>query len=207
MTKFISVIVLQAASCASILGLYFTLTPATGDRPWWHWSLLTFVVGVSIFLIVQEIIDHQRSAPRVYRSQRRINSFMRRWVSSGGRVVIFSRDMSWAQEQPIRQLLLEKAECNELTVCVEHSIPLTDELDRRGARIIPYGVLGHVPRSRFTIVGFDREGALVAIGGKVRDVHMIQQFSNGHHPCFALAEDLVKILIGFSDLGPHVSQN
>jgi hypothetical protein len=160
MTKFISVIVLQAASCASILGLYFTLTPATGDRPWWHWSLLTFVVGVSIFLIVQEIIDHQRSAPRVYRSQRRINSFMRRWVSSGGRVVIFSRDMSWAQAQPIRQLLLEKAERNELTVCVEHSIPLTDELDRRGARIIPYGVLGHVPRSRFTIVGFDREGLL-----------------------------------------------
>jgi hypothetical protein len=113
--------------------------------------------------------------------------------------------MSWAQEQPIRGLLLNKAESNELTVFVEHSIPLTDELDGKGARIIQYGVLGHVPRSRFTIVGFDREGARVAIGGRVGDAHVIQKFSNGHHPCFSLAEDLVKILIGFSAQRSHVS--
>src|SRR5690348_5154195 len=105
MTKLISVMILQTASCASILGLYFTLIPITGDHPWWHWSLLTFVVGVSVFLIVWEMITYERSAPRVYRSQRRINTCMRRWVSNGGRVVIFSRDMSWAQEQPIRGLL------------------------------------------------------------------------------------------------------
>ena len=121
--------------------------------------------------------------------------------------MIFSRDMSWADDEATRQILLEKAERNELTVCVERSIPLTDELRQSGARIVTYESLGHVPRSRFTIVDFDRDGARVAVGVRVQDKHVIQEFRSGHHPFFAVAEDLVKFLIASNHEMIDVSQS
>ena len=65
------------------------------------------------------------AGPKTYRSTAKINSYMRKWVASAGRVVIFSRDMSWAHEPATRNLLREKAQRNELTVCLEHPISLT----------------------------------------------------------------------------------
>ncbi len=112
--------------------------------------------------------------------------------------MIFSRDMSWTHDEAIRQVLMEKAGRNELIVCLEHPIRLTDELRRQGAQIVTYGALGHVPRSRFTIVDFGREGARVAVGVKVGNEHVIQEFRSGDHPFFAVAEDLVKLLLASS---------
>ena len=195
MTKLITVVMLQASACASLLGLYVSLLPVTAERPWWHWFLITFAVLASCCLAITEIVGYLRSAPKTYLSQRKINRYMQRWVSSGGRVVIFSRDMSWAQEGETRAVLLGKARRNELTVCVEHSMPLTDALRDAGATIINYGHLRHIPRSRFTIVDFEKEGARVAVGAKFKGRHVIQEFQNGEHPFFGVAEDLVKILI------------
>ena len=195
MLKLGAIIIVQLASLASILGLYFTLLPPGADRPFWHWVPIIFAVAVFLQLAFREVSDHLRSAPKVYRSKEKINSYMRDWVSSAGRVVIFSRDMSWAGETEVRQLLLDKAKRNELTVYLERRIPLTDELEQQGAKIVTYEELGHVPRSRFTIVDFGREGARVAVGVKVGDDHVIQQFRSGDHPFFAVAEDLVKFLL------------
>jgi hypothetical protein len=130
---------------------------------------------------------------------------MCRWVSSGGRVVIFSRDMSWANEDQVRRILLEKAESGELTVFLEHAIPLTDELRERGATIVTYQSLGHIPRARFTIVGYGREGARVAVGVHENGYHVIQEYRNGFHPFFAVAEDLVRFLIAAQSGATHVS--
>jgi hypothetical protein len=130
---------------------------------------------------------------------------MRKWVSSGGRVVIFSRDMTWADEPATRNLLRDKARRNELTVCLEHAISLTDELKQDGATIITYGELVHVPQSRFTIVDFGREGARVAVGVRNGNVHIIQEFQSGIDPLFALADDMVKFLMALSRVQSHVS--
>jgi hypothetical protein len=120
---------------------------------------------------------------------------MCRWVSQPGRVVIFSRDMSWARADSVRNVLVGKADRGELTVCLEHEVQLTNELHNHGANIVTYGHIGHVPRSRFTIVGFEREGARVAVGVADNGRHVIQEFQSGAHPFFAVAEDLVKLLI------------
>ena len=120
--------------------------------------------------------------------------------------MIFSRDMSWAGDAPTRQILLEKAGRNELTVFVEHSIPLTEDLRQSGAQIVTYEALGHVPRSRFTIVNFDRDGARVAVGTQVRNKHVIQEFRSGYHPYFSVTEDLVKFLLASNHERADVSQ-
>lgn len=206
MSKVITAVLVQAASCASILGLYFGLQPPDHQHPWWYWPVVVFVLAAAVFLIFNEVRTYFLSTPRAYRSQRKINAFMRKWVSSAGRVVIFSRDMSWAEETTIRQILVEKAERNELAICIEQPIPLTNELRRRGARVVTYGSFGHIPRSRFTIVDFERDGARVAIGAKVGNDHRIQVYQYGSHPCYELAEDLVKLLIGSAAFRQDVPQ-
>jgi hypothetical protein len=196
MSKLIKILVAQIASIASFVGLFVSTAPASGERPLWQWGLLLVTLVAQAFAFGVEVADYWRSAPKSYRSQAKINAYMRKLVSSAGRVVIFSRDLSWTGDESTKNLLLQKAGKNELTIFVERPIPFTRELSKRGARIIPYEALKHVPRSRFTIMDFDREGARVAIGTKQGDAHVIQCFRNGSDPMFALAEDMVKLLTG-----------
>lgn len=194
MLKFLTVATVHAASYASILGLYFTLVPLDHQRPNWHWILLGASILATVVLILNEFLEYRRFAPKTYKSQGKIDSFMCKWVSGGGRVAIFSRDMSWARVDPIRAILRKKAEQNELIVCLEHPNELTIELEALGAEIVTYQNLNHIPRSRFTIVDYGREGARVAVGVHENSGHVIQEFRSGHHPFYAVAEDLVKFL-------------
>lgn len=207
MIKITGIIIAQVAICASILSLYFTLLPLSVDRPLWHWGLIAFAVVACFLLAIREIANYWRFAPKICRSTKKINSYMLKWISSGGRVMIFSRDMSWAHDEAIRLLLMEKANRNELTICLEHQIPLTDELCQQGAQIVTYEALDYVPNSRFTIVDFERDGARVAVGVKFGDDHVIQEFRSGSHPFFAVAEDLVKFLISSNKNTPNVPQD
>lgn len=195
MLKLFATAIVHVASYASILGLYFTLVPLDQPRPPWHWLLIGASILVTIRLILKDFLEYCRFAPKVYTSKKKINAYMCKLVSGSGRVAIFSRDMSWAQAETVRAILQDKAKRNELIVCLDHPIELTDELKALGAQIITYRDLKHLPRSRFTIVDFGREGARVTVGVPEKDGHVIQEFRSGHHPFFAVAEDLVKFLV------------
>lgn len=188
-----------AASLASLLGLYFTLAPSGNDRPLWHLGLIAVAVVASVYLIVAEAVEYYHKAPKSFKSNDAINTYMRNWLKSGGRSLIFSRDMSWADEPTTRDILISKANRGELVLCVEHEMPLATSLRQAGAKIIRYGELNHVPRSRFTIVDFEKDGARVAIGGHVNGAHLIQEYQSGQHPLFALADDLAKILMKYNE--------
>ncbi len=95
----------------------------------------------------------------------------------------------------VQDVLSEKAKRNELTICLEKEIPLTEDLKSKGAKIITYNKLGHTPRSRFTIVDFEKEGARVAVGVHEHGKQVIQEFRSGEHPFFAVSEDMVKFLL------------
>lgn len=201
----IMLIVAQAAQYTGFLGFYFTLVPTDSSRPQWHWFVI--LVGFIIFLCLAavEVKDYRSKAPKIFRSNRKINDFMHQWISSSGRVAIFSRDMSWAHEERFKELLKRKAENNELTICVECDINLTNELKQAGARVVTYGAYGLVPRSRFTIVDFERDGASVAVGVKQQGYHVIQTYSSGHHPFFAVSEDMVKLIARLSENDQNAS--
>jgi hypothetical protein len=194
MNRFWGFFAVQIASYASILGLYFTLIPLSVPRSTLHWIILVVGIVLALAAVVRDLRDHLRSGPKVFTDRARINEYMLRWIKSDGRTVIFSRDLSWATERPVLEELRKKATQRELIICIEHKIPLTDELAELGAKIVTYQHLGHIPRSRFTIIGFGREGARVAVGVPQEGRHVIQEFETGKHPYFAVAEDLVKFL-------------
>lgn len=110
--------------------------------------------------------------------------------------MIFTRDMTWV-DPTVQEILTAKARQRELTICIEHPLTVAEALEKEGAEIICYGELGVVPQSRYTIVDFEKHGARVAVGGAVGNYHVIQEFRDGEHPFFAVAEDLAKILIAY----------
>ena len=199
MVRTIGTVFVHLASFISILGFYFTLHPISSGQPAWHIVALTVVGLIYLLFAASELYAYFKNRPKRFSLDKphKIKKYMQKWIQRGGQTVIFTRDMSWADEEQILSTLNEKANRNELTVCIQNEIPLALTLKQRGANVVPYSELGHVPRSRFTIIDFEKDGARVAVGGAVNNKHVIQEFRNGEHPFFAVAEDLAKILIAY----------
>ena len=122
---------------------------------------------------------------------------MHDWIKYGGRVAIWTRDLSWAQNSETRRLLKTKAERNELILCLPKSNELTEELAAAGAEVCTYGANSlESPASRFTIVFFGRDGSRVAVGRANGNTHVIDEFAASGHPAFYLAEDLIALARG-----------
>jgi hypothetical protein len=192
--RLVGIIILQLSAYASILGLYFTVSPFSEKRPNWHWVMLAIFAILCLMVIVREVKNHLARGPKVYGDPKKINKFMRGWVSSGGRALVFSRDLSWARDPETKEVLMKKALAGDLTIYLEKDIPISDEFKRAGANIITYDRSGHIPRSRFTIIDYEKDGARVAIGCSRNGKQIIEEFESGGHPLFAVAEDLAKFI-------------
>jgi hypothetical protein len=172
--------------------------------------LFSVLVAVAAAL---EVSAFRRERLRGFRKTSKINRFMHDWISTEGRVAVFSRDMSWVegevheswrervsrrarrdQRKTTRELLAEKAGRGELIVCMPTRNTLAAELEREGASVLTYADLDLVPQSRFTIVRHGRADAHVAIGRALGGKHVIETFGNGQHPAFGMAEDLVRFV-------------
>jgi hypothetical protein len=204
-TKLLGTIGVHIVSIAGIVRFYFSLPENAQHELSWQ----LFAVAMCVFnfaAILWESISHFRNAPKTFRLTQpdKIRNYMIRWLQSGGRAVVFTRDMTWLNES-VREILIRKAQNHELTLCIEHMLPIAKELEKEGADIISYGDLGVVPQSRYTIIDFEKHGARVAVGGAVGRRHVIQEFREGDHPFFAVAADLAKILIAYKQRG-HVTQ-
>ena len=101
--------------------------------------------------------------------------------------------MSWAHDEEINQLLIHKAQRNELIICLPRNIEKSEALREQGAEVIAYGTLD-APATSFTITNYERAGSRVAVGRPSGNLHIIQEFSQGEHPAFHMAEDLVRLV-------------
>jgi hypothetical protein len=163
-------------------------------HPGWLGLALAFLMALAVALALASEVDTWRSRrPVRCATAQAIQEFMISWIGKEGRAAIYTRDMSWADDDRVAKILRTKAQRSELVICLPKSIPLTNELAKLGAEIHTYARLGYDPRSRFTVVRLGRSDAAVAIGRNINGVHTIETYDVGEHPVFALAEDLVEI--------------
>ncbi|HKB24949.1 MAG TPA: hypothetical protein VKG64_07820 [Methylomirabilota bacterium] len=183
------------ASFASMGGLLVAFLPSPRNLPSWAVALLVSATLFLVLLVVLEFLD--RRGRRVYAKSdaEGIKRYMHGWIEHGGRVAIWTRDISWAQNPETRRLLTEKARRNELILCLPELNELAGELARAGAEVCAYGArLLESPASRFTIAFFGRDGSRVAVGRAEGETHVIDEFSAGGHPAFHLAADLITLV-------------
>jgi hypothetical protein len=93
------------ASIASILGFFapFFSTNQT-EIGLFQYIMLGIFALLTLSIIGYNII----SSPKVFKDPKSINKYMLKWISKNGRIVIFTRDMSWADDNEIKNILFTK---------------------------------------------------------------------------------------------------
>lgn len=181
-------------SYASLIGILVFLVPSQQAVPNWEVGLILFSLFLLAVLVFLEINSYRGRKVYARDDTDGIKRYMHRWIDHGGRVAIWSRDLSWADNEDTRNLLRRKASQDELILCLPEQNDFVRELATLGAEVCAYGADRlESPASRFTITSFGRNGARLAVGRGEGDTHVIEEFDSSGDPAFHLAEDLVAL--------------
>ena len=187
-------LVSTVGAVASVLGIAVTLLISSYDFAWWI-ILLLIVCGLLTIVAIWYVFKSD-VCTRVYKRDDKmgIRNYMFSWIEKGGRVAIWTRDMSWVDDESMKQMLRRKAESSELIICLPARTELTNYFESHGAKIVAYEAPGS-PSSIFTIANYERPGSRVAVGMGKGNLHIIQEFSSAdEHPSFYMAYELVKLV-------------
>ena len=121
---------------------------------------------------------------------------MRKWISNRGVTAIFTRDMSWANnDTEVKKILFNKAQNNELIIVTPKVTKLSGNLKKKGAGVFVYKNLAINPQSRFTIIRYGRQDSAIAVGKTHKDgIHHIDEYYTGESHIINVANDLVQII-------------
>ena len=182
-----------SAAAASLIGLFFTLLPISGELSAWQSFFVILVIVVFGAAAIRDIRDERRRAKKTYSNTREVNNYMFTMLQNSGRCEICSRDASWVTGERIQSLLIEKAKRGELIFLVHKSTPELDVLKKAGAEVIEYGSLNFEPITRFTVVNAgNHASSYVAIGWrKLNEPHTIEEVDSSH-PTYFMALDLIR---------------
>ena len=155
---------------------------------------LIFIILIIVgFKVIERYLSYDKNA---YPTKEEINDFMHNWLESNGKSVVFTRDMSWANDDAqVKDVLKTKARNKELTLVLSSQNQTSKELEKLGATVIEYGHLDYTPATRFTIVDYQTMNSKVAIGQKdEQEIHRINKYSKNDAPIFYLATDLINLI-------------
>ena len=82
-------------SVASVVGLLIAFLPE--KLPWWAIVSLVFGAGCVIVLVVLDVSASRGRRVFAKGDIGNIREYMHEWIDQGGRVAVWTRDMSWAQ--------------------------------------------------------------------------------------------------------------
>jgi hypothetical protein len=156
---------------------------------------LTFLCLSILIFVLYLIYEFFFNAPKKYKNDQDIKKFMQNWIAKAGRTVIFTRDMSWVDNDEIKDELRAKARKHELLICLPQFTAFTHELHNLGAEIYEYPNIAFTPKSRFTFINYGTPYSKVAIGRKdEKHNHFIEEYSIKNTVEYFLAEDLVNLV-------------
>ena len=112
------------------------------------WSLSWWMAGPSVIVLVLAlvaiwaVIKSETPTRRfLVEDTEGIRKYLSSWIEHGSRVVIWTRDMSWASNEKMKELLVRKAQENELIICLPKDIEISNYLKGKGAEVIAYGMV------------------------------------------------------------------
>lgn len=205
---FVGKVIALLGSYASLIGVLLHYCSSWDQLSWWSKVLIVLSTVATLWLLIKHFQEALNT--KVYRKQDKagIRAYLHDWIEHGGRVAVWTRDMSWADEKKTKKLLKDKAKKGELILCMPKKNDLSNYLEEQGADVCIYGETGlETPNSRFTITYFGRDGARVAVGRAQGEVHVIEEFDSGSHPAFYLANDLVNLVLKQIQKGQGNAEN
>ncbi|MFF2480446.1 hypothetical protein [Paenibacillus sp. NPDC058071] len=185
----------QLGTLASLIGVIFLLPKKSGEGTS-VWIIIFSVVAVIAFIIsiFLEIKLHQKLTGKKVGGTRNIRDYMYDWISKPGVAFIFTRDLSWVNDDEMKEMLRRKANNNELHICMADRNSIASELENSGAKIYTYSSLNYTLKSRFTFMNIDRADCRVAIGKEINGVRYVEELTSSNAPHYWVLNDLMEIL-------------
>lgn len=186
----------EATTFASFVALVVSLKQNGKSFSGWQISLMTVAVAAFLVTAALEIGEYRGRQPRRMKDDQTIRDYMHQWIRGGGKVVVFSRTLSWVSDDEMAQMMDAKARAGDLTLVMPGAVDKSRRLESAGAKVIYYGENGYTVRSRFTLTNEGRADTAVAVGRQGKDgVHMVSEYRGcDEDPAFWLAQDLAEIL-------------
>ena len=180
---------------SALIGILVFLYPLINLDDFKPTLIQTIFISISALICLIYFIVELFSGPKKYKNDKDINKFMGNWIKRTGRTVIFTRDMSWVDNDKMKNELRKKAKKNDLIICQPKINEFTASLKEDGAEIYTYENLKFIPKSRFTFINYSTNSSKVAIGRKDdKHNHIITEFTTKDTIEYYLAEDLVNII-------------
>lgn len=136
----------------TIIGLISYIQAVSSLSSTVRFLLYTTIAIVAIILLVDTSQYFRHQPRRFRRNSKGIAGYLCGWLQSGGRAVVFSRDLSWAEAgSQAEKILRQKADRQELVVFAGRRTSLLDDLASRGSDVHIYDRLTFTPEARFTL--------------------------------------------------------
>lgn len=166
----ISPVFLAVASAASILSLAFIEAipfPA---------KVVCAVVALFCFIVclLREYLQSQSNSI-VCHTDQEIKSAMKDIIKMQGKICIMSRDLSWVDDDMEECILSKK---DSMLIFAENENGIAQKLQNSGVTVHYYGKLDFQPKTRFTIVRYNRNNPQVAIANTENRIRRKQKL---HH--------------------------
>lgn len=194
-------VICSLGTFASIISLAFT------TQLNWEIRILIGIGGI-ICLCILIYYDYKRTQinERICHTPEEIEEAMKELVKTQGKVCVVSRDLSWVTPE-ISACILQKK--RDILIFVQKANDITSSLVKNGVKIRCYGS-DFEPKTRFTVVRYNRPNLQVAIAntlntirGKKNFTHTIYQ--TGGNDCYqdawinSLASDMITLLNSVSE--------
>jgi hypothetical protein len=186
-----------ASSVAALVGLYLVFEQQPVKFEGWPRLLVIAAILLAVLSVCLEVVAERRVHVRLKIYARNdkagIKEYMQRWIAECGRAAVWTRDLSWVDDDKTRDLLLSKAREKSLTLCMPRMNDIGQALREAGATVYTYGAAEFdSPASRFTIAYSGNGGTRVAIARPTGDAHVIEEF-DASDPVFHMADDLISL--------------
>ena len=123
--------------------------------------IIIIAIGVwGTFDQLHEDYKNNHENIKICKTQSEIEDAMQELVRVQGKVCIMSRDLSWVNNR-IKAAIIKKSE--SVRVFAQKESSLTNELKSSGVEVYYYGAYGFEPKTRFTIIRYNRNDRQVAI--------------------------------------------
>lgn len=148
------------------------------------------------YLIYDEVQQNKKNKMFSCDNDGEIKKYMYNWISTQGQVSIFSRDLSWVDDQ-IKILMLSKKE--DLSICAAKETDLLKELRANDVNVYLYDDSIFPMVSRFTIIRSNKSDKQIAIATTQKihnkEKHCIYESRNNlvDNWIIGLAQDLINM--------------
>lgn len=130
-------------------------------------SILCIVVMLSFVYVVIQLYSLHKTTfnSSIHNSSKKVNKYLLDWLNKGGRTVIFTRDLTWADESAdILKTLEKKARTHDLTICLYRHTETTKHLRDEGAEVYIHNLPENQLKSRFTIIDYGKSNPRITVG-------------------------------------------